>query len=63
MSKSKKATFSKITAAKANARDRIGTPPPVRVLPNPKQKRAAKPRHKPTLADLLDSAGTKGELE
>jgi len=54
MSKSKKRTFSKIKAVKANARARIGTPPPERVLPDPKQKLAAKPKHKATLADLLD---------
>ena len=54
MTKSKKRTFSKIKAVKANARARIGTPPPERVLPDPKQKLAAKPKHKATLADLLD---------
>jgi hypothetical protein len=54
MSKSKKQTFSKIKAVKANARARIGMPPPERVLPDPKQKLAAKPKHKATLADLLD---------
>ena len=54
MTKSKKQTFSKIKAVKANARARIGTPPPERVLPDPKQKLAAKPKHKATLADLLD---------
>jgi hypothetical protein len=54
MSKAKKQTFSKIKAVKANARARIGTPPPQRVLPDPKQKLAAKPKHKATLADLLD---------
>jgi len=54
MSKSKKRTFSKIKAVKANARARIGTPPPERVLTDPKQKLAAKPKHKATLADLLD---------
>jgi hypothetical protein len=58
MSKSKKKqVFSKVKAVKANARDRIGTPPPERVLPDPKQKLAARPKHKPTLAELLDSTG------
>jgi hypothetical protein len=57
MTKPKKRTFSKVKAVKANARDRVGTPPPERVLPDPKQKRAAKPKHKPTLADMLDTAG------
>jgi hypothetical protein len=58
MSKPKKQVFSKIKAVKANARDRLGTPPPERVIPDPKQKLAAKPKHKPTLADLI---GIRGE--
>ncbi|HMH13241.1 MAG TPA: hypothetical protein VK578_09050 [Edaphobacter sp.] len=53
MSKAKKQTFSKVKAVKANARTRVGTPPPERVLPDPKQKRAAKPKHKASLADLM----------
>ena len=57
MSKPKKQVFSKVKAVKANARDRVGTPPPERVLPDPKQKLAAKPKHKTTLAELLDSTG------
>ena len=57
MSKPKKHVFSKVKAVKANARDRVGTPPPERVLPDPKQKLAAKPKHKPTFAELLDSKG------
>jgi hypothetical protein len=57
MSKPKKQTFSIVKAVKANARARVGTPPPERVLPDPKQKLAAKPKHKPTLADLLDPSG------
>jgi hypothetical protein len=57
MSKPKKQTFSKVKAVKANARTRVGTPPPERVLPDPKQKLAAKPKHKPTLAELIGSTG------
>ena len=57
MRKPKKQVFSKVKAVKANARDRVGTPPPERVLPDPKQKLAARPKHKPTLAELLDSTG------
>jgi hypothetical protein len=57
MSKPKKQTFSKVKAVKANARARVGTPPPERVLPDPKQKLAAKPKHKATLADLISSTG------
>ena len=57
MSKPKKEIFSKVKAVKSNARDRVGTPPPERILPDPKRKLAAKPKHKRTLADLLDSKG------
>jgi hypothetical protein len=57
MSKRKKRVFSKVKAVKSNARDRVGTPPPERILPDPKRKLAAKPKHKRTLADLLDSKG------
>lgn len=54
MTKAKKRTFSVVKAVKSNARDRVGTPPPERVLPDPKQKLAAKLKHKETLADLLE---------
>jgi hypothetical protein len=57
MSKPKKQRFSIVKAVKANARARVGSPPPERVLPDPKQKFAAKPKHKPTLAYLLDPSG------
>jgi len=57
MSKPKKQVFSKVKAVKANARDRVGSPPPERVLPDPKQKLATKPKHKPTMSDLIGSAG------
>lgn len=57
MSKAKKQTFSRVKAAKSNARDRVGTPPPERVLPDPKQKRSEKPKHKETLADLMSTTG------
>jgi hypothetical protein len=57
MSKPKKQVFSKVKAVKANARERVGTPRPERVLPDPKQKLASTPKHKPTFADLLDSTG------
>jgi len=57
MSKPRKQVFSKVKAVKANARERVGSPPPERVLPDPKQKLAAKPKHKKTLADLLSSPG------
>ena len=57
MSKPKKQVFSKVKAVKANARERLGAPPPERILPDPKQKLAAKPKHKKTFADLLTSTG------
>jgi hypothetical protein len=53
MSKPKKQVFSKVNAVKANARARVGTPPPERVLPDPKRAIAARPRYKRGLADLL----------
>ena len=57
MAKSKKQTFSATKAVKANARERLGSPPPGHALPDPKQKAAAKPKHKETLADLLERSG------
>jgi hypothetical protein len=54
MKKAKKQVFSVVKAVKSNARDRVGSPPPERVLPDPKQKLAAKPKHKQTLSDLLE---------
>jgi hypothetical protein len=53
MSKPKKRVFSTVKAVKQIARDRIGSPPPERVIPDPKQKEAATPKHKKTFADLL----------
>ncbi len=53
MAKPKKQAFSVTKAVKANARERLGSPPSERILPDPKAKAAAKPRHKKTLADLL----------
>ncbi len=54
MKKPRKRTFSILKAVKSNARDRVGSPPPEKVLPDPKQKLAAKPKHKETLSDLLE---------
>ena len=56
MRKAKKQVFSSVKAVKENARDRLGQPPPGRVLPDPKQRSAAAPRHTKTLADLLRDA-------
>ena len=52
MTKSKKKLFSRVQAVKAIARASIGPPPPERVLPDPKKKRAGT-RSKPSLAQLL----------
>ena len=56
MTKAKKRVFSIVKAVKQNARDRVGQPPPEKVIPDPKQKAAAKPKHKETLADLLQKS-------
>jgi hypothetical protein len=53
MAKAKKRLFSVVQAVKENARAQVGPVPPERVIPDPKQKAAAKPKHKKTLADLL----------
>lgn len=53
MAKAKKKVFSVTKAAKANSRERLGSPPVSFALPDPKAKAAAKPKHKETLADLL----------
>jgi hypothetical protein len=53
MPKPRKRRFSIVKAVKENARDRVGTVPAERVIPDPKQKLARKPKHKETLADLL----------
>lgn len=53
MPKPKKRAFSITKAIKANARERLGTPPTSFPLPTLKEKAAAKPKHKKTLADLL----------
>ncbi len=53
MKKAKKRVFSIVKAVKQNARDRVGSPPPEKILPDPKQKAAATPKHKETLQDLL----------
>ena len=56
MKKNKKRVFSIVKAVKANARERVGSPPPEKVLPDPKRRAASKPKHKETLAGLLETA-------
>ena len=46
MTKRKPGKFSVTKAVKSNARDRVGPVPPERVIPDPKQKAAAKPKAK-----------------
>ena len=54
-SKAKKEVFSVTKAVKANARERLGTPPPSHPLPTIKDKITARPKHKETFADLLEA--------
>ena len=60
MAKSKKKLYSKVQAVKATARASVGMPPPERVLPDPKKKRAST-RSKPSLAQLL-TPGTEEDV-
>lgn len=53
---SKKKVFSILKAVKQNSRDRLGQPPAERVHPSPLQKALREPRHKPTLAAILEKA-------
>lgn len=54
MAKGKKDVFSVTKAVKANARERIGTPPPEIVLPDDKAKAERRTsKHKTTLGKLL----------
>ncbi len=55
MSKPKKEVFSATKAVKSNARDRVGSPPPEKVIPDDKtrsERRSSK--HKETLEKLLE---------
>lgn len=51
--KRKKKQFRAVTQVKALARERIGTPPGLRVVPDLKKKKKAEKR-KPRLDDLLE---------
>ena len=58
MAKAKKEVFSVTKAVKANARERVGTPPPEIVLPDDKtrsERRTSK--HKETLQKMLQREG------
>lgn len=60
MAKSKKKLYSRVQAVKSLARASVGTPPPERILPDPKTKRA-KTRSKPSLAQLLTNDFSEGD--
>ena len=51
MKKRKPKPFRAVKAVKSMARERIGTPPPTRRLPDAKKQ--DQPKHKPTLGTLL----------
>jgi protein-arginine kinase activator protein McsA len=54
MTKAKKQVFSVTKAVKANARERVGTPPPEVVIPDDKTRAARRTsKHKETLEKLL----------
>ena len=46
--------FKAAAAVKAAARENIGAPPPTRAEPTLKTRKAAAPKHKPTLEKLLN---------
>jgi hypothetical protein len=53
MAKKKKIKrFRAVTAVKEMARERIGTPPPTRIVPDRKKRK--KEKHKPTLGKFLE---------
>jgi len=51
--KKKPKKFTAVGAVKALARERIGTPPAERVVPDKRTKRTRSEKHKPTLGKLL----------
>lgn len=57
MKKAKKRVFSIVKAVKANARARVGIVPAEKVLPDPKEKARREPKHKDTLARLMETGG------
>ncbi len=61
--KSKPKTFSVTKAVKANARERVGTPPPSTPIPDRKHKAEHGPeKHKPSLTDMLERATQSDEV-
>jgi hypothetical protein len=53
--KPKKKRFRAVEAVKALARERIGSPPPEKVVPDRKKEQRRKEKHKPTLGKLLEA--------
>ena len=56
MKKAKKRVFSIVKAVKANARARVCIVPTGKVIPDPRQKAAVRPKHKQSLQALLESS-------
>jgi len=52
--KKKRDQFDTIKEVKAMARERIGTPPTSRVVPDRKKKKRATEKHKSTLGEMFD---------
>jgi len=53
--KAKRKVFRAVKAVKELARERIGTPPVERVVPDRRNEQKRKEKHKPTLGQLLGS--------
>lgn len=63
MPKRKPKAFSATKAVKANARERLGTPPPAALIPDRKHKAEHGPvKHKPSLTDLVAERGESTKL-
>jgi hypothetical protein len=55
MAKKKVRPFRAVKAVKSAAREAVGQPPPAQVLPDKKKSRQSRPKHKTTLARLLEN--------
>ncbi len=51
--KKKPKPFPATKAVKLAARELLGSPPPERVIPDPKKRKSAREKHKATLSELL----------
>jgi hypothetical protein len=52
--KKKPKPFTAVEAVKTMAREQIGTPPGLRVVPDRKKKKKRSQKHKPTLGKMLE---------